>query len=211
MAFAIFGVIGMVWAFFFYRWFRDDPRDNPKVNAAELKLLEENRRLAHGHPKVPWHLAGRRPVVLLALQYACLSYGWYFYITWLPTYLRQGRSLTPFMSALLGILPLFLGGCGSFFSGLIAEPVTRWTGSVAKGRRGHSASDLDQVARPSAGHDRHGVRQLLQRPGDAGCLGRLHGRGREVRGHTFRDHEYDGEFRRRSLSHDHRVYSERHA
>jgi predicted MFS family arabinose efflux permease len=135
MAFAIFGVIGMVWAFFFYRWFRDDPRDNPKVNAAELKLLEENRRLAHGHPKVPWHLAGRRPVVLLALQYACLSYGWYFYITWLPTYLRQGRSLTPFMSALLGILPLFLGGCGSFFSGLIAEPVTRWTGSVAKGRR----------------------------------------------------------------------------
>ena len=25
------------------------------------------------------------------LQYACLSYGWYFYVTWLPTYLREAR------------------------------------------------------------------------------------------------------------------------
>ena len=28
-AFVLFGAIGMVWAIFFFRWFRDDPRDHP--------------------------------------------------------------------------------------------------------------------------------------------------------------------------------------
>ena len=39
--FTMFGLIGIVWAFFFYRWFRDDPRQHPSVNAAELKLIGE--------------------------------------------------------------------------------------------------------------------------------------------------------------------------
>ena len=32
-----------------------------------------------------------RQVAVLVLQYFCFSYVWYFYITWLPTYLREGR------------------------------------------------------------------------------------------------------------------------
>ena len=28
-------------------------------------------------------------VWLLCVQYACLAYGWWFYVTWLPTYLRN--------------------------------------------------------------------------------------------------------------------------
>src|SRR6185312_6077003 len=46
-------------------------------------------------------------------QYFCLSYGWYFYITWLPTYLKEGRGLALTSTALLGILPLFFGGLGN--------------------------------------------------------------------------------------------------
>src|SRR3954470_4993764 len=37
--FELFGVIGVVWAVLFYRWFRDQPGDHPSVNQAELALL----------------------------------------------------------------------------------------------------------------------------------------------------------------------------
>ena len=63
-----------------------------------------------------------RQVWLLCLQYFCLSYGWYFYITWLPTYLREGRHLEITSSAMLSVLPLFLGGLGSSFSPASSRP-----------------------------------------------------------------------------------------
>ncbi len=135
-AFEVFGALGVVWAVFFYRWYRDNPRDKPGLNAAELRLLEGNEKLSGGHERVPWgKFATSQQVWMLCGQYFCLSYGWYFYITWLPTYLREGRGLNLGQSALLGILPLFLGGLGSLFAGLIAAPVTRLTGSVARTRR----------------------------------------------------------------------------
>ena len=30
---------------------------------------------------------------MICLQYFCLSYGWYFYVTWLPTYFSEARHL----------------------------------------------------------------------------------------------------------------------
>jgi MFS transporter, ACS family, glucarate transporter len=135
-AFELFGAIGLVWAVFFYRWFRDNPRDNPSLNAAERDLLRGNERLAASHTHVPWRQFMRsRQVWLLCAQYFCLSYGWYFYITWLPTYLREARHLQLGASAVLGGLPLFLGGVGCLFAGMISAPVTRLTGSVTRTRR----------------------------------------------------------------------------
>ena len=46
-------------------------------------------------------------------------------ITWLPTYLREVRHLELGASAVLGGLPLFLGGVGCFFAGMISARVTR--------------------------------------------------------------------------------------
>jgi ACS family glucarate transporter-like MFS transporter len=135
-AFEIFGALGIVWAIWFYRWYRDNPRDNKKINAAELALLAGAEDSASGHGDLPWgKLIRSKQAWLLCLQYFCLSYGWYFYITWLPTYLKEGRGLNIAQGALLSILPLFLGGVGSFFCGLISTPIARWTGSIAFTRR----------------------------------------------------------------------------
>src|SRR5882724_149409 len=44
------GSVGFVWAVAWYRWFRDEPRDHPGVNAAEAELIESERRIAvHAH------------------------------------------------------------------------------------------------------------------------------------------------------------------
>ncbi|MDP9169953.1 MAG: MFS transporter [Acidobacteriota bacterium] len=137
-AFGIFGLLGLVWAIFFYRWFRDRPADNPSVNRAELELLREATQKSQGHGSVPWARFASSPNVwLLAGQYFCLSYSWYFSITWLPTYLKEARGLNPATKefAILAGLPLFLGGIGALFSGFISKPLTRLTGSVTATRR----------------------------------------------------------------------------
>ena len=45
-AFEIFGVLGIIWAFAFYRWYRDDPAMHPSVNKAELALLPSSKETA---------------------------------------------------------------------------------------------------------------------------------------------------------------------
>jgi sugar phosphate permease len=136
LAFAIFGCIGIVWAIAFYFWYRDNPKDHPAVNAAELELIERSAHPASGHGNVPWgKFIASKQVWLLCAQYFCLSYGWYFYITWLPTYLRNARHLDIGKSAVLGGLPLFLGGIGCFVGGIIARRLTGITGSTTRTRR----------------------------------------------------------------------------
>ncbi len=153
-AFLIFAMLGLVWTVIFYWWFRDNPRDHAGVNAAELDLLKENEQNIRGHGDVPWRKILTRPTMwLLWAQYFCLSYGWYFYVTWLPDYLRSERgmemksnvvmkwlgdhlegSFSPeltvkMLAAALAGIPLLFGGFGSLFAGLVASRL------IARGSR----------------------------------------------------------------------------
>jgi MFS transporter, ACS family, glucarate transporter len=136
-AFAVFALPGVIWAILFYRWFRDHPRDHPGVNVAELALINEARPTASPRPKVPWAVIARsRTVWLLFVQYFCFGYGWYFYITWLPTYVKEARGLTLAKGALLSGLPLFFGGFACIFSGWLAGWLVRRGYGLAQVRRG---------------------------------------------------------------------------
>ena len=119
-AFVSFAALGLVWWAVFLIWYRDDPTQHPRVNAAELKMLEPSRVLTtHRAGQRHWlYLLLTRQVAILGLQYFCFSYVWYFYITWLPTYLREGRGQSPGRAAALAVLPLLFGGFGSLATGL---------------------------------------------------------------------------------------------
>ena len=135
-AFLLFALPGFLWAIAFYFWFRDNPRDHPGVNAAELRMLGDAPKSATGHGNVPWaKLIGSPSVVLLWIQYFCLSFPWYFYITWFPKYLKEFRHIPPDQIPIYGIVPLFCGGLGSLVSGTLAVQMAKWTGSVRSGRR----------------------------------------------------------------------------
>jgi MFS family permease len=142
--FEIFGLVGVVWAIFFYRWFRDSPAEHPSVNKAELALLPSAKETGVAHTGVPWgKIFSNRNVILLSLQYMCLAYGWWFYVNWLPTYLRQQRTdlsvgtlgLGPFTQAAVAGLPLLLGGIGCLVSAAVLPKVSAAVGSVRVGRR----------------------------------------------------------------------------
>jgi MFS family permease len=135
-AFEIFGVLGVLWAIGYYFWFRDDPRTHPSVNAAELAQLPPPSESAIVHGSTPWGKIVSCPSIwLLGAQYICLSYGWYFYITWLPTYLREARGTSVKMGAMLAGLPLLLGGVGCLISGWVIPRLARAMGSVNLARR----------------------------------------------------------------------------
>jgi MFS family permease len=135
--FLFFGCLGVVWAVVFYWWFRDDPADHPAVNDAERRLIGDTAQHAVGHASVPWGaFLASRSVWLLWLQYFCMSFAWYFYITWMPTFIKESfPGLTDMQRALAGCIPLFFGGIGSFVAGLMAAAVARRLGGTSPARR----------------------------------------------------------------------------
>lgn len=160
IAFLIFALLGVVWTILFCIWFRDNPREHPDVNAAELALLKENEKNVTSHGSVPWRKLIARPAVwLLGAQYFCLSYGWYFYVTWLPTYLKDARGLEiktnvvmkwlagllegsfsadttlKILAAALAGIPLLFGGFGSLVAGIVSSHLITRTGRVKLIRR----------------------------------------------------------------------------
>jgi MFS family permease len=125
-AFAVFASLGLIWCGIFLAWFKDDPAAHGAVNAAEREMLEASRVLTtHGSERNWLRLLLTRRVAVLGLQYFCFSYVWYFYITWLPTYLREGRGQSPERAALLAMLPLLFGGFGSLAGGIAARRLSR--------------------------------------------------------------------------------------
>ncbi len=146
-AFVLFGTVGVMWAIVFYRWFRDDPSKHPGVNEAELALMDgASDNAAGNHVHVPWRkLCTSTTVWMLWLQYACMSYSWYFYITWLPTYLQEARGVSLQKGAFLSGFPLFFGGLGCILSGLVASRVAQRVGLV-RARRGIAVVGLTCAA-----------------------------------------------------------------
>ena len=177
--FVLFGSIGVIWAFFFHRGFRDrhgngmppstasrdsentaPDADDSATRPPSLDLASGEVRATHSRLNVPWReFLSSRTVWLLWAQYFCLTYGWFFYVTWLPTYLKETRGLeldqnalmlwlgdelrahltpettrTVLVAALAG-LPLFFGGLGAMVCGLVTPPLVRLTGSAAGTRR----------------------------------------------------------------------------
>jgi len=136
-AFQVFGCLGVVWAVVFFWWFRDDPFQHKMMNQAERELIRNDGGVsATSHVHVPWSkLLGSKQVWMLCWQYFCLSYGWYFYVTWLPKYLQDGRGLTFTNSAILSVAPLFMGGIGNPVSMWLGNLLVKSNGSVTTSRR----------------------------------------------------------------------------
>lgn len=150
-SFFAFGSIGFIWAFFFFRWFRNSPAQHPGVNDAERALLadaSDGATIKEAHTATPWgHFFSSPSVWLMCVQYSCQSYGFWFYLTWLPTYVREQFGLQQadrYIAALLAAPPLFLAGISCVLtSWLMPRLVARFGGNVRLVRRmfgiaGHS-------------------------------------------------------------------------
>jgi MFS transporter, ACS family, glucarate transporter len=135
-AFVFFGSLAILWIVLFARWYSDDPQQHPGANDAEKRLLSSLSGVRAQRHSVEWSkLLRSRSILLLGLQYYFLSFSWYFYVTWLPTYLQEHHHLSAQRGAGYAVFPLFFCGLGSMFCGIVSPLVTRWTGSITRTRK----------------------------------------------------------------------------
>jgi MFS family permease len=130
--FVVFGLVGLVWAAAWYRWFRDEPSEHPAVNRAELEHIQAGREPAGTHHVgwAYWKRLFRHPNTLaLCLMYFPNSFGFYFCITWLPTYLREKHGFEALSQSLFAGLPLILSVAGDLFGGAATDFATRRFGA----------------------------------------------------------------------------------
>ena len=133
VAFPIFGGVGLVWAGAWVWWFRDDPHVHKGVNAAELALIGTERPSSPA--PAPWgRLARSGSLLSLCVMYFGCIYGWYFYLTWLPTYLLEARGFDMKAVGWLAAMPLVGIAIGVLAGGLLSDVLCRRWG-VRAGRR----------------------------------------------------------------------------
>lgn len=135
--FLIFGSTGFLWAAAWYWWFRDEPSQHSAVTPEELALIEKGRPPQASH-HLDWALwkkiFGSGTVLALCGMYFTQSYGFMFYITWLPRYLKTERGFDAEALALLAGLPLTLSVFADLFGGLSADWASRrWGLRVGRG------------------------------------------------------------------------------
>jgi MFS family permease len=144
--FIVFGSIGFVWALGWYRWFRDEPAEHPDVSEEERKYIEGGRLKEVPH-RLDAALLGRvlasRNMIALCLMYFTQAYGFYFNMTWLPTFLKEKApsDSSVLLLGLLSGLPLILSALADLFGGVTTDRLTRAYG-LRVGRCGIGGASL---------------------------------------------------------------------
>ncbi len=139
--FAAYSLLGVLWAFGFYWWFRDAPRDHPSVNDVELTLIEQGREKQSAPTTVkeatPWLALLSSPATWwICCQQFFRAAGQIFFASWFPTYLQESRGVTVEASGALNTLPLLALVAGSLLGGAVSDFVLQATGSRWLARSG---------------------------------------------------------------------------
>jgi MFS transporter, ACS family, glucarate transporter len=128
MPLVLVAVLGLGWCAWFWPWFRNLPEEMAQVNRAELKLIEAGRapRAAAVHGDAPWgRMMRSRTVWALCLMYGFLRFSGNFYLTLLPTYLKNHRQLSSGTAGWLTSLPFAFGVVACFVGGSLSDVVIR--------------------------------------------------------------------------------------
>jgi sugar phosphate permease len=126
--FVIFGMIGFVWAWAWYRWFRDEPELHRSVSPAEFEHIQKGRAASESHhlDATGWRrILTNRSLLALCAAYFTQGYSFYFFITWLPTYLENARGFTSTTLGVMAGLPLLASVIADFLGGVTTDQLTR--------------------------------------------------------------------------------------
>lgn len=135
--FLVFGSLGVFWAVVFWRWFRDDPADHPRVNAGELAVIRATGAAPPPHADpIPWAaVVVNRGILALSGVMICGSFFTYFFYTWFPKYLIAARG---FQNQDAGWNASFVqvgAATGMLAGGWLADRIPRWSADAVRLRR----------------------------------------------------------------------------
>jgi MFS family permease len=141
--FAVFAVPGVLWAIWFYYWFRDRPEEHPSVNTGELALLQDP---AETHlrsssetrdERIPWGALLLSPAMAwICAQQFFRGAGYIFYSSWFTTYLRDRFEVDQATASWLTSLPFWANAVGCVAGGGFSDWLLQRTGNRRISRQG---------------------------------------------------------------------------
>jgi ACS family D-galactonate transporter-like MFS transporter len=139
------GLIGLVWGFIWYFFYRD-PLQHKRVNAAELDYIEKGGGLISGKKNDPaepsiWKWVNIKQVFsnrtlwgVYIGQFSLNAMLWFF-LTWFPTYLVKYRGFNFLKSGYLASIPFLAACAGLLISGFLSDYLIRRGKSIGVARK----------------------------------------------------------------------------
>ncbi len=133
LAFFVFGALSVFWTVGWVLYYRDRPRDHPKMTDDELSELTTDQQ-RDARPPVPWKQLFVR---ILPVTFVDFCYGWmlWVYLTWIPSFFHDSYGLNLAKFALFSTLVLIGGVVGDMTGGILSDALLRRTGSLKIARR----------------------------------------------------------------------------
>ena len=136
-SFIVTGIIGLIWSVIWYAIYRH-PTKHPRVSDAERAYIAAGQQAqpAASGPKVPWSSLFRyRTIWGMMLGFFCLNFVIYFFVTWFPTYLRDGRGFTAVKTGFYGMIPGLFAMVAGYTGGKTSDFLLRRGFSLTKARK----------------------------------------------------------------------------
>lgn len=137
VTFVAFALVGFAWALGFRLWFRNDPSEHSGVNAAELEQIRADTPPPAADPgPVPWRaVLTNRGLIVLSLIMILAAFFTYFFYSWFPTYLRDGRGVGNVEAGWLTTLVMAGSAPGMLLGGWISDRISRLSTNPIRDRR----------------------------------------------------------------------------
>jgi sugar phosphate permease len=145
--YVILGVLGLVLIALFARVYTNRPQDHPKVNAAELALIQAGRSSAKEAERqaqtLPWTSFFRsRTLMCNSIGYFAFIYVNFMLLTWTPKYLRDEFHFSLSSLWYIGMIP-WVGACITvLLGGRISDWLYKKTGKLVIARSWFAAVSL---------------------------------------------------------------------
>jgi MFS transporter, ACS family, glucarate transporter len=124
-SFWIFGLLGVVWAVLWHRFYRDIPAAHPRITSAEQAEIGAVAP-GPGPGRTPWRVLVRaRTLWLIVAMYGFYAWGPWFYFSWLQTWLVRGRGFSEVEMGAWSTLPFLLGAAANLAGGRLSDRMAR--------------------------------------------------------------------------------------
>lgn len=129
-SFMVLGVVGFLWACFWYSWFRDEPESHPRIAPSERALILAKRQEAlagqtESPPLTVRTLLTSHNIWLLMVQYFCSNFTFFFCLSWLPSYIKSRYGLGLVEAGFYAALPLLCGAFANWVAGALIDWIYR--------------------------------------------------------------------------------------
>jgi len=131
-SFILLGLVSFLWAVAWMWYFRDNPRDHPKISTAETDELPPYAGMKET-PALPWAPLIKR-MAPVTIVYFC--YGWtlWLFLSWIPLYFLHNYQMDLKKSAIFASGVFFAGVIGDWFGGVLTDWLLKRTGNRNKSR-----------------------------------------------------------------------------